>query len=141
VPAVGLEALAPIFGEGKLCGTLDGDAVVVIEIDELAQLQMAGQRGCLGRHAFHQVTVSDDAEGVMVDDVVARPVVDRRQVRFSDGHAHAVAQACAQRAGRGLNARRQAIFRVARCEAAPLAEALQLVQRQIVPCQVQQGVD
>ena len=44
VPAVGLEALADVFAEGEVGVAVNGDGVVVVEIDELAQLEEA-QRG------------------------------------------------------------------------------------------------
>ena len=42
MPAVGVEALVHLFGEGEIGGAIDGDVVVVIEIDQLAKLQMSG---------------------------------------------------------------------------------------------------
>jgi len=102
---------------------------------------VSGERGRFGCHSLHQVAIGDDAVGIVVDDVVTRPVVDCGKVRLSDGHAYAVAQARAKWAGGGLDTRCQAELRMARREAAPLAKAFELIQRQIVPRQVQQGVD
>jgi hypothetical protein len=41
LPAVGAVARRHILGEGELRGTLDGDAVVVVENDQLAQAEVA----------------------------------------------------------------------------------------------------
>jgi hypothetical protein len=47
MPAVGVETLTHLFGEGEVGGAVDGDAVVVIHIDQLPKLQMSGQGGGL----------------------------------------------------------------------------------------------
>ncbi len=52
-----------------------------------------------------------------------------------------LAKPCPKRAGGGFHAGGQAEFRVAGGQAAPLAEALQLIQRQIITGQVQQAVE
>ena len=43
VPAVGLIALQYVLGEGHIGAAIDGDAVVVVQGDQLAQLQVTGQ--------------------------------------------------------------------------------------------------
>ena len=67
VPAVGVEARHAVLGEGQLGGAVERDEVVVVEHDELAQAEMAGQRGRLGGHALHEVAVAGDGVGVVVD--------------------------------------------------------------------------
>ena len=67
-------------------------------------------------------------------------VVRGGQVRFGDRQADAVGEALAERAGGQLDAGRQAVLGVAGRLAAPLAEALQVVERQVVAGQVQQAV-
>ena len=47
VPAVGLEAAAPVLGEGEVGAAVDADVVVVVEDDELAEAEVPGQRGRL----------------------------------------------------------------------------------------------
>ena len=72
VPAVGLEALRGVVGEPAFDLAVDGDAVVVVEGDQLAQAQGAGQRADFVRDAFHQAAVAEEGVGVVVDDVEAR---------------------------------------------------------------------
>jgi len=141
VPAVGLEAPAPVLGEGQVGAALDGDAVVVVEVDELAQAQVAGQRGGLGGDAFHQVAVADDGVDVVVNDLVAGAVEAGGQVGLGDGHAHAVGEALPQRAGGGLHAGREAVFGMAWSAAAPLPEVHELLQGEVVAGEVQQAVE
>src|SRR5262249_36455988 len=45
MPTVSLESLAHLLGERQFGGAVDGDAIIIIEIDEFSQLQMSGQRG------------------------------------------------------------------------------------------------
>jgi len=90
MPAVSLEAFAAILREGEVCGTLDGDAVVIIDVDQVAQAQMAGQRSRLRRHTFHQVAVRDDSIDIVVDDPVLGGVVAGGGHLGRDGHAHTV---------------------------------------------------
>ena len=141
LPAVRLEAFGAILGEGDVGAGGQGDVVVVVQAHQLAQLEMAGQRGGLGGHAFHQVAVADDGPGAMVDHGVAVAVVGGRQLRFADRHAHRVGQALAERPGGDLHARRVAVLGMARRLAAPLAELPDVVQRQVVAGDVQQAVE
>ena len=43
VPAVGLEASADVLGEGDVGAAVDGDAVAVVEADQLARRQSLTQ--------------------------------------------------------------------------------------------------
>ena len=79
--------------------------------------------------------------GVVVDDREVRAVEVRGEEALGDGHAHAVGEALAQRAGGRLDAGREAVLGVAGGAAAPLAELLQLLERQVVAGQVEQGVE
>ena len=67
VPAVSIKAFHGVFGVSQVGATLDRDVVVIIQIDDFAQLHMSGQRGCLVRNTFHQVAVADDGVGVVVN--------------------------------------------------------------------------
>ncbi len=91
---------------------------------------MAGERGGLGRDPFHHVAVA--AEGVDVEvDQFFKPgaIVVGGHPAFGGGHADAVASSLAEWAGRGLDARGQPVFRVARAPAVKLPEPLDLLER------------
>ncbi len=124
VPAVGLETLPHVLGEGDIRLPLDGDVVVVIKVDELAQAQGPGQGCGLRGHPFHEVAVRDDGIDVVVHHPVLRGVEAVGQEPFCDGHAHPHAEALAQGAGSGLDSWGMAVFRVTWGFASPLAEAL-----------------
>ena len=89
VPAVGVEALGHDVGVGELGGAVDGDVVVVVDVDEPAQAEVPGERRRLVADPFHEVAVTADDEGVMVDErrgrsapaASARPCPCRRRCR------------------------------------------------------------
>ncbi|VTN11031.1 Uncharacterised protein [Raoultella terrigena] len=114
VPAVGFETFSGIVGEPAFNVTVDGDAVVVIERHQLAQLQGTGQGARFVRNAFHHAAVAHERVGEVVNDIVARTVELRRQGFFSNRHPDRVGNPLAQRAGGGFNAGGIANFRVAR---------------------------
>jgi hypothetical protein len=141
VPAIGFEALAHVLGEGERGGAVEGDTVVVVEPHQLAQAEVAGQRSGLVGDALHQVAVADQGVGHVVHDLVAWLVVAAGQEALGDGHAHGVAGALPKRAGGGLDARRAEGLGMAGGARAPLAEGLELVERQVVAVEVQHRVE
>src|SRR5439155_1394171 len=74
VPAVALEPLGRIVREREIGLPVNSDAVVVVDPDQPAELQMTGERAGLVRDALHQVAVGREEIGAMVDDGMARPV-------------------------------------------------------------------
>ncbi len=83
VPAVGLEALRRIVGEPAVHFAVDRDAVVVVEADQLAELQRAGERAGLVRDAFHEAAVAEEHLRVVIDDIEAGAVEGCREQHFS----------------------------------------------------------
>ena len=66
--------------------------IVVVQVNQLAELQMAGQRCGFRGDALHQVAVAHDPIGMMIDDLKAWAVVARGQVRLCYRHTHAVTE-------------------------------------------------
>src|SRR6185437_7032750 len=110
--------------------------VVIIEIDQLAELQMTGERCGLRGDARHQIAVADDPVGEMSDDLEARTIVPGRKMSRGEREAHSVAKALTERTGGHFHAWRHAALRVARCDAAPFAKPLDLLQRQVIAGEV-----
>jgi len=137
VPAVRLEALADILGEGEIGGAVDGDVVVVVEDDQLAEPLVAGERGGLAADALHHAAVAGQRVGVVVHDVRA---VGRGEEALGERHADRVGEPLTQWAGGRLDAGRVAVLGVAGRAAAPLPERLEIVEAQVVSGEVQQGV-
>ena len=136
LPAVGLVALADVLGERLRGVALDRDVVVVVEDDQAAELQVAGERRGLGLDALLHVAVGGDHEGVVVDDVAEARV----EHALGQRHADRRGDALAERAGRRLDADRVPLLRVARRLGLELAERLEVVHRDVVARQVQDRV-
>ena len=66
-----LEARHLVDIVGQRGRAVDGDAVVVVQEDQLLELQMAGERERLMADAFHQVAVGAQHIGVVIDDILA----------------------------------------------------------------------
>ena len=67
LPAKGGEAGAHVLREGDVGGGGQGDLVGIVEDDEPAEAEIAGQRGGLRRDAFHQIAIARDDPGAVVD--------------------------------------------------------------------------
>ncbi len=141
LPAVGPEAGRGVVGKPALHLAIDRNAVVVVKRDQLAQAQGARQGADLVGDALHQATVPEEDVGVVVDDVVALAIELGGQHFLRQRHADRIGQPLAEGAGGGLDARRVAVLRVTRRLAVQLAEILQLLHRQVVAGEVQQGVE
>jgi hypothetical protein len=139
-PAAGAKTSRRVVGEPICNVTVDADAVVVVQRDQLAQAQRAGQRDRLLADALHQAAVADADEGAVIDHRVAVAVEFGRQQRLGERHPDRIGQALAERAGGGFDAGRHADLRMAGRLAAELAKASQLVERQCVAGEVQQRV-
>ncbi|MCY1229237.1 hypothetical protein D9M72_415950 [compost metagenome] len=135
VPAVGLVALEDVLGESDVGVVLNGDVVLVVHNDEVAEFLVAGQRGSLGGHAFLEVAVGgNDPDGV----------VERRRAGGSIGVEQAALaalgvsetdrgrQALAQRAGGDFHTGGVLVLRVSRSQRTPGPQRLQVLQFQAV---------
>ena len=140
VPAVGLEPGDDVLGPGHRGRPVELDVVVVVQGDELAQAEMAGEARRLRRDPLLEVAVGAEGVRPVVDDVMAVAVELGPEARLGDRHPDRVREALAERAGRRLDARGQAVLGVAGRPGAPLAERLQVLERHVVAGQVEEGV-
>ena len=90
VPAVGLIAFEDVFGEGNVGPPVDGDVVVVVQGDQLAQLEVTGQGGGFGGHTLLVAAVTHDHVGVVINEGRTRLVELGGQVGFGDRQADGV---------------------------------------------------
>src|SRR5437868_680596 len=58
VPSVSLKTLAYVFAESQVGVPINSDGVVIIEVNQFAQLQKARYGSSFGRYAFHKVAVA-----------------------------------------------------------------------------------
>ncbi len=139
VPARGLEAGDLVGLVGNIHGAVDGDVVVVPKDDEVRQLLHPRKADGLLAHAFHEAAVAGHHIGEVVDDLGA---IAGTLVFLGHGKAHSVGDALAERAGRGFDAAGMAVFGVAGGAGAPLAEVLDLLERDVgIAGEVKERVD
>jgi hypothetical protein len=118
--------------------------VVVVDDDQVAELLMAGEGADLVADALFDVTVRDDRVDVVVERAVTQGRFRVEQAAFAPRrhrHAHGVAQSLAKRPCGGLDTDGVAVLWMARCEAAPPAEPLEVLQGQAVTGQVELDVE
>ena len=139
-PAVGLEALQHVLRPGHLGGAVELDPVVVIQHDEPSEAEMAGEARALRRDALLQIPVRRDDERPVVDDLVPWAIELPCEPALGDRHANGVRQALPERPGRRLDAGREPVLGVTGGLRAPLPEALELLEREVVPREVEQRV-
>ena len=141
MPVIGLKPLRHIVVVAQAGRAVQRDQVVVIEHDQLAQAQCSGQCAGFVADAFHQVAVAQQSIGVMIHHLKAGPVVHSRKVLLRHRHAHSHANTLSQRSCGRFHAVCIAVFGVSGRPGVPLPEALQVVQRHIVPGEKQCGIE
>src|SRR5438874_2507380 len=114
--------------------------VLIVEENQFAKMKMPGKSCGFMTDAFHQVSVAANAVSVVIDDLVPRPVIARREPGLGDRHSDGVSEPLPKWAGRYLNTHCVSALGVPRRFAAPLTEMLNFVERQIVAREVQQAV-
>src|SRR5437762_853362 len=119
MPTRGGEALLVVVRGRERGRPVDRNAVVVVQHDQPAKSEMAGQGGGLLADAFHQAAVAGDDVGIVIDDIAAEPVGEQA---LGEGEAHRVAEALAERAGSSLDAAGMAVLGMSRGAAADLAK-------------------
>src|SRR2546425_3785767 len=63
-------------------GAVDGDAVVVVEADQLAELQVPSQRACLVRDALHQVRSEEHTSELQsLAYLVCRLLLEKKKIK------------------------------------------------------------
>ena len=141
VPAIRFKALGGIVGVPVLDVTIDRDAVVIPESDQLVQLPGAGQRTRFVRDAFHHAAVTHERVGMVVDDDVVGLVELGGEHFFRHRHADGIGNTLAEGAGGGFNTGRITILGVTRCLRMQLTELLDVVNRQVIAGQMQQRIN
>src|SRR6266480_4995180 len=139
VPTVGLESSSGVIAESESGVAFDGDVIVVIETDQLAEPGVSRERSGLVRDALHHVSIAGDEIHVMVDDLLLA-IEHRAHVRFGYGHADCIAHSLAERASGGLNAGGIAVFWMSGRLALPLTELLQIIESEIVAREIEHAV-
>lgn len=103
MPAVSLISLDDVFSEGAVGVAINGDVVVIVNADEVAQLEVTCERRSLARDTLHQATVTEKAVCVVVNDVETRFVEGGSGVSLSHGQTNSIADTLAQGTSGNLN--------------------------------------
>jgi hypothetical protein len=137
MPSVGLESLQDVFGESAfgvtICITLlastrlhklpkhtDGDVVIVVDGDQVAELQVTGHRRSLAGNALHGAAIAEEHEGVVVDQLEPGLVEDSRSVRLANGKTDGIGETLTERASGDFNAGSIVGLGVTGCDAVDL---------------------
>ena len=140
LPAISFETPGRVVGKPAVHFTVDGDAVVVVEHDQLAKAQCAGQGRHLVGNAFHQAAIAQEGVGVVINNIVTRAVELLRQGFLRQRKADRIGNALPERPRGGFNARCITVLRVARGFGVQLTEVLDVVDGDVIAAQVQQGI-
>ncbi len=128
VPAVADEARHHVFAERPACRAVERHAIVVVNPAKIRKLQMASERGRFTGDAFHQVAIAADRVNTKIEKIEPRLVVSGAEPFGGDGHADAVGDTLAKRAGGGFDAGGDVRFRMSGSAAIELAEILDVVE-------------
>lgn len=82
----------------------NGNVVIIINRNQIAQLQVTSHAGCLASHTLHSTSVTKEDVSVICDEREAILVEDGSGVCLGNGETNRVAEALAERAGGDFNA-------------------------------------
>ena len=125
VPAVPGEALRDVVGVRELRGAVDGDVVVVVDVDDPAEPEVTRERCRLVAHALFEATVAAGREHVVIDHTGAVP---RPEVRLRERDADPVGESLPERAGGDLDSRGVPVLGVTGGARSPLPQRLDVVE-------------
>ena len=81
----------------------NGNVVVIVDSDEIAQLQVTGHGGGLTGDTLHSAAITEEGVGVVVEKLEAGLVVDTSGVSLSNGQTNSIGETLAQRTSGYLN--------------------------------------
>ena len=139
VPITETEAGDHVIGERNVDRAVIRHPVVIPEEDELAEAKMAGKRDDLLADALLEAAVADQCVGIVVNDIGPEHVAEEC---LGERHAGCVGDPLAKRTGRHLDAAIGVVFRMALATRAELAEATDVLQRDLfVAAEMQQRIE
>ena len=141
IPADGLEAKRGVFALRLRCHGVEGDVVGVVKQDEVVELLVAGEGHRLHGDTLLHATVAREADHMVIEKRVLGRVETRGRHLAGERHTDGVADALTQRTGGRLDAGSLTELRMARGDAVQRAELAHLLERHVVPTQVQPSVE
>ena len=141
VPAARFKTGGRVVAEPLVDVAVDGNAVVVIHHDELAEAESPGEGTGLLRQPFHEAAVAEEHVCVVIDNGEAVAVELGGEQFFSHSHAHGGGKALSERPGGGFHAGGHPLFGMAGRTGAELAEILDIVHAQVIAGEMQHAVE
>lgn len=77
--------------------------VVIVDGNQVAKLQVTGHGGSLAGNTLHSAAITEEAEGVVVEQLVAGLVEDTSGVLLGNGQTNSVGETLTQRASGNLD--------------------------------------
>ena len=112
MPVIGFKTFCRIVGKPAFGFTVDGNTVVIVKTNQLAQSQRARQRTDFVGNTFHQAAVAHKHIGEVIDNFMIRLVKLRRQRTFCYRQSDGVRQTLSKWTGGGFNTWRITNLRV-----------------------------
>ena len=134
VPVVGTKAFSSIVIERQLGWPINRDVVVVVNADQASETQVSCQRGRFMRDAFFETAISGNGPNVVITQISA---IGRPQVTFRYCHPDRVCKTLTKGTCCDLYTLSNFIFRVTRCARTELSKLFEIIDRQVVACEVQ----
>mmetsp|Transcript_21270 Transcript_21270/g.50571 ORF Transcript_21270/g.50571 Transcript_21270/m.50571 type:complete len:670 (+) Transcript_21270:384-2393(+) len=128
VPVVALVSLRDVLREAEGGVTVDGDVVIVVQDDQLAEAEVTRQARGFAGDTLLQASVTADDVGEVVEDLVLGRVVGGGQVRFGHGHSDGVGNSLSQRTGRDFHTLRDEVLGMPRGRRPELPEGLEVIE-------------
>lgn len=157
VPSVCLHALVDILSEGAVGVSVNGDSVVIIDGNQVAELQVAGERSSLRGDTLHVASISHEDVCVVVDELETWLVKLGTGLALSNGKTNSVGETLSKWTGGDLDTWSIVGFRVtwssgvdvlkgllgwflAGCPIFAYSEVLEVIHGQVVTSQVEEGI-
>lgn len=112
VPSVCLHTLVDILSEGTVGVTVNGDVVVIVDGNQVAQLQVTGEGSSLAGNTLHVASITHEDICVVVNKLESGLVELSSSVLLGNGKTNSVSKTLAERASGDLNAGGIVGFRV-----------------------------
>ena len=88
------------------CISFNGNVIVVIDINQAAQMEVAGDRSCFRTDSLHHITVTANHINIVIEKFKSRFAVPVSQPLLGDAHTYTICESLAERAGCGFDTRR-----------------------------------
>lgn len=102
----------------------NGNVVVIVDGNEVAELQMASHRSSLAGNTLHSTSITEEHESVVVDQVKSWLVEDGSSVCLSHGKTNSIGETLAKRTSSDLNTRSVMSLRMTGGDAVKLLQSL-----------------